>query len=125
MMLCRQCLDCIISHQGESPLYNRNRHGQGCKSALFFVNNSNTLLLQSLFIITALIQVRNISVGRNMAAQGHDVPGRKVKMGKYRPSMDFTKAKNVLGLSSNLRLEEIMPDILHSRFVAQLTKVLQ
>ena len=60
-----------------------------------------------------------------MAAQDQDVSGRKVKMGKFRPSMDFTKAKNVLGLSSNLRLEEIMPDSLHSKFVAQLNKVVQ
>ena len=115
----------LLVTRGESPLYNGNRHDQGCKSAVFVVNNSNTLLLQSLFITNALIQVRNISVGRNMAAQGHDGPGRKVKMGKYRPSMDFTKAKNVLGLSSNLRLEEIMPDSLHSKFVAQLNKVVK
>ena len=50
---------------------------------------------------------------------------KPVKMARFRPGMDFTKAKNVLGLSSNLRLEEIRADILQAKFVSQLNKVIQ
>ena len=70
-----------------------------------------------------------------MASAGE---AKKVKMGRFRPNMDFTRvnstqlmkrsgpktqAKNVLGISSNMRIEEIMPDDLHSKFVSQLNKV--
>ena len=50
---------------------------------------------------------------------------KPVKMSRFRPGMDFTKAKNVLGLSSNLRLEEIRADVLQAKFVSQLNKVIQ
>ena len=50
---------------------------------------------------------------------------KPVKMSRFRPGMDFTKAKNVLGLSSNVRLEEIRADVLQAKFVSQLNKVEQ
>ena len=72
---------------------------------LVITAHSNILISQSVFVMAA-----------------KDL--KPVKMARFRPGMDFTKAKNVLGLSSNLRLEEIRADILQAKFVSQLNKVI-
>ena len=73
---------------------------------LVITAHSNILISQSVFVMAA-----------------KDL--KPVKMSRFRPGMDFTKAKNVLGLSSNLRLEEIRADVLQAKFVSQLNKVIQ
>ena len=74
-----------------------------------------------MFVITAQSNILISQSAFVMAAK--DL--KPVKMSRFRPGMDFTKAKNVLGLSSNVRLEEIRADVLQAKFVSQLNKVEQ